>query len=327
MKKWIAIILVVIFAAYGGVSFYFSNKLFFPPLMGDEELKAEYGTISPEEVELTVEEVSFPARDNGFSGINGFDDKVNIHAWWIEAKVKSKAKAKVKGTDTPKRAFILVHGRNSNKKALIRFASLFVSKGISTLLIDLRGHGESTDNFVTFGDKERYDVMGAVDYLSTKGYGPDDKIGLLGLSMGATSSFLATMDLNIEKDGSVDVLIFDSGIPDVPASIVFNSKKAVGDAVPFLLPGALVMARLRSGANFKDGNPIAHTDDINIPILFVIHEMDELIPYDEQKNLFEEYPGPKQILEFEGLGHHRGHVEKRAEYEDAVNKFLKQFNF
>ncbi len=319
MKKWIAIIIVVIFAAYGGVSFYFSNKLLLPPLMGDEELKAEYGPITPEDVELTIEEVSFPARANGFDGINAFDDKVIIHAWWIEAKAE--------GTNTPKRAFILVHGRNSNKKALIRFASLFVSKGISTLLIDLRGHGESTDSFVTFGDKERYDVLGAVDYLFTKGYGPDDKIGLLGLSMGATTSFLAAMDLNAEKDGSVDVLIFDSGIPDVPASIVFNSKKAVGDAAPFLLPGALVVARLRSGANFKDGNPIAHTDKINIPILFIIHEMDELIAYDEQKKLFEEYSGPKQILEFEGLGHHRGHVEKKAEYEDEVNKFLKKFGF
>ncbi|MBN1573475.1 MAG: alpha/beta hydrolase [Deltaproteobacteria bacterium] len=182
MKKWITILIVVILASYCGISYYFSSQLLYPPLMNDEEMRTEYGPISPEEASLKAEEVSFPARG---------DDKITISAWWIEEK-----------PSTPKKAFVLVHGRRSNKKTLCRFAPIFASRGISTLLIDLRGHGESTDGYTTFGDKEREDVIGAFDYLFEKGYSPDDKIGIFGISMGATTSFLAAMDLNKERPGS-----------------------------------------------------------------------------------------------------------------------------
>lgn len=311
MKKWIVIILIVIVAAYGGVSYYFSNQLLYPPLMSDEEIRAEYGPILPEEVDLLADRITFPPRGEKPDG------DMAISALWIEAK----------DTGSRKRVFVLVHGRNSNKKALIRFASIFIDKGISTLLIDLRGHGDSTKAFATFGDKEREDVMGAVDYLLKKGYTVNDNIGLFGISMGATSSFLAAMDLNREKAGTVDILVFDSGIADVPATIELNSRKAVGDAVPFLLPGALLMTRLRSGADFKDGNPISHVDDIDIPILFIMHGKDELVPYDDQVKLFERYKGPKEELTFEELGHHRGHAEKGAEYESSIYKFLRKYDF
>ncbi|MBN1573476.1 MAG: alpha/beta hydrolase [Deltaproteobacteria bacterium] len=308
MRNWILVVIVVVLAVYGGVSYYFSSKLLYPHLANDEELKAEYGPISPDEVDLAVEDVQFQARG---------DDEITISAWWIETKRAS----------YQKKAFILVHGANSNKKALTRYAPFFVSRGISALLIDLRGHGESSKGYNTFGDKERNDVMGAVDFLSEKGYAPEDDIGLFGLSMGATASYLAAMDLNKKKAGTVDILIFDSGIADVPSSIEFNSRKAVGGAVTFLLPGALITAWSRSCADYKDGSPIAHLDDIDIPILFVMHDMDEIVPYDEQVELYEGYKGPKEELKFEGLGHHRGHVEKKVEYEEAVDKFLKKYNF
>lgn len=122
-------------------------------------------------------------------------------------------------------------------------------------------------------------------------------------------------------------MILDSMMPDVPASIELNSRRAVGKATPFLLPGALITARLRSGADYEDGNPIAHIDDIYIPILFIMHDMDEQIPYDEQMNLYERYEGPKEELTFTGLKHHRSHAEKGAEYDEAIRKFIEKYGF
>ena len=302
MKKYIVpliVVVLVIAVAYVGVSCYFSSKLLFPPLLSDEELKAEYGPISPGEVGLEAETVSFPSRDPA----------ITISGWWIEAPRAD-------------RAFILIHGRNSNKKAMVDYAPFFVERGISVLLIDLRGHGDSTPAYATFGDKERNDVLGALDFLSEKGFGPDKKIGFLGLSMGATAAYLAAMDADRADPSAVDILVFDSGIADVPGSIRTNSKKAVGGATSFLLPGALCITTARSGAHFNDANPIAHAADLTIPVLFIMHTEDETVPFDDQNRLFSAYGGPKDSLVFEGLGHHRGFREKRSEYERSLKAFL-----
>jgi dipeptidyl aminopeptidase/acylaminoacyl peptidase len=307
MKKLILPLVVaalIIAGAYIGISYYFSSKLLFPPLLTDEELKAEYGPIIPAEVGLEAENVAFPSRDGG----------TTLSGWWIE----------VPGSDS---VFILVHGRNSNKKAMVDYAPFFIGRGISVLLLDLRGHGESDPAYATFGDKERYDVLGALDFLSERGIGPDKSIGCLGLSMGATAAYLAAMDADALDPSSVDILVFDSGIADVPGSIRTNSEKAIGRATPLLLPGALLVTSARSGADFTAANPITHAADLSIPILFVMHTKDDTVPFDDQKRLFDAYGGPKDSLIFEGLGHHRGFREKRAEYERALGTFLAAHGF
>ncbi len=307
MKKIILPLVIAalgIGAAYAGISYYFSNKLLFPPLLTDEELKAEYGPIIPAEVGLEAETVAFPSRDGG----------VTLSGWWIVAPDSNDA-------------FILVHGRNSNKKAMVDYAPFFVGSGISVLLLDLRGHGESTTAYATFGDKERYDVLGALDFLRERGIGPDKKVGCLGLSMGATAAYLAAMDADAQDPSSIDILVFDSGISDVPAGIRANSEKVVGGATPFLLPGALFLTMIRSGADFTAANPMAHVADLSIPVLFVMHTKDETVPFEDQKRLFEAYAGPKDSLVFEGLGHHRGFREKRAEYERALRTFFAAHGF
>lgn len=302
MKKIVLpllIVALVIAGAYASVSYYFSNKLLFPPLLSDEQMKAEYGPILPSEVGLEAESVSFPSRQGD----------ITLAGWWIA----------VPDSD---RAFILIHGRNSNRKAMVDYAPFFIDHGISVLLLDLRGHGGSTRAYATFGDNERYDVLGALDFLAEKGFGPDEKIGCLALSMGATAAYLAAIDADKIDPSSIDIMIFDSGIADVPGSIRVNSEKVVGGATPFLLPGALCLTRMRSGADFTAANPIAHADDLSIPILFVMHTADETVPFDDQNRLFTAYGGPKQSLIFEGLGHHRGFREKRAQYEQTLRRFL-----
>jgi uncharacterized protein len=297
-------IVLVIVGAYAGISYYFSDQLLFPHLLTDEELKAEYGPISLTEMGLEAETVTFPSRDGD----------TTLSGWWIAVPNSDKA-------------FILVHGRGTSKKAMVGYAPLFIDRGISVLMMDLRGHGQSTPAYATFGDKERNDVLGAMDFLAQRGIGPEKKVGCFALSMGATAAYLAAMEDGKTAPSSLDLLVFDSGIADVPNSIRVNSEKVVGAATPFLLPGALMAARLRSGADFDEGNPIAHTATVSIPILFIMCTADEAVPFDDQKRLFEAYGGPKESVIFEGLGHHRGFREMRSEYVRALGAFLTAHTF
>ena len=85
------------------------------------------------------------------------------------------------------RAVILVHGRNASRTDLFLGGGLKLAKalhdvGLSVMMIDLRGHGQSSDGRFTYGLKERKDVIGAVDWLIGKGYQPG-KIGTMGISL------------------------------------------------------------------------------------------------------------------------------------------------
>jgi dipeptidyl aminopeptidase/acylaminoacyl peptidase len=306
MKKWwiLLCVLAVLVLVYGGISWYFSNQLLYPPLMNEDALVAEYDFLNPGDVGLEAEEVTVVSAD---------ENALSLSGWWIDA-----------GGDA---AFILVHGRNSNRKALVRYAPIFVDRGISVLLLDLRGHGDSDFGYATFGDRERYDVMGAAAWLADAGYDSTAHVGIMGISMGGAASILAAMELTADDPDAVDALIFDSVLADVPASIVFNSEKAVGGAAPILLPGALFVTKLRSGADFEAGNPMAHAADMTVPALFIMHTADDMVPVEDQQRLFETYGGPKEEITFEGLGHHRGHQEKKVEYETAVDEFLTETGF
>ena len=63
--------------------------------------------------------------------------------------------------------------------------------GHNLLLIDQRAHGKSQGSTITFGIKERYDVLTWVDYALER-FGKDTKILLYGISMGASTVLMAS---------------------------------------------------------------------------------------------------------------------------------------
>jgi alpha-beta hydrolase superfamily lysophospholipase len=58
------------------------------------------------------------------------------------------------------------------KGSTVALARQLGEHGLSVLMIDLRGHGASTRARLTYGVREREDVLGAVDYLLDRGYAP-----------------------------------------------------------------------------------------------------------------------------------------------------------
>ena len=65
---------------------------------------------------------------------------------------------------------------------MVRRAEFLRQAGYSTLLIDFQGTGESEGKAITFGWRERFDVLAAVNYL--KAQSPNQRIGVIGVSPG-----------------------------------------------------------------------------------------------------------------------------------------------
>lgn len=106
-----------------------------------------------------------------------------LHAWY------SKTDSIAKGT------VILFHGVTTNKGRVLPEAEEFRTTGYNVMLVDFRGHGNSSGNATSLGVREAQDVKLAYEHVSRNAGGD---IILWGSSMGAVSITKAIADYNLK---------------------------------------------------------------------------------------------------------------------------------
>jgi uncharacterized protein len=162
----IAAFILVVIAMLGsfGMSFYVGWNLTHP--------KRTPITLTPEKYHLAYQKVVFPSRV----------DHLHIDGWFIPAD---------KPTD---KIVIEAHGyrqNRSNDEPALPSALALHQAGFAVLMFDFRDSGVSEGQQVSVGLFEERDLLGAIDYAKSKGF---HHIGLLGFSMGASTSLLAAAD-------------------------------------------------------------------------------------------------------------------------------------
>lgn len=83
---------------------------------------------------------------------------------------------------------ILLHGLGGSNVNMFLHAEVLVQAGYGVFLIDLRAHGSSDGDTSTYGLREAEDVLGAMEYLLTRVDVNGQKIGALGISLGAQAA-------------------------------------------------------------------------------------------------------------------------------------------
>jgi len=125
-------------------------------------------------------------------------DGIVIRGWYIPSQNEA--------------AVILLHSIASNRLGTKDLAIMFASHGYGVLMIDLRAHGESGGDILTYGGDEFLDVSAGVDHLQARPEVAPDKIGTMGLSLGASTGILsAAQD---ERLAAV--------VADAPGAVVFK---------------------------------------------------------------------------------------------------------
>lgn len=84
-------------------------------------------------------------------------------------------------------AIVFVHGLWNNRAAFLAEAEELARHGHGVLLYDSRASGESEGRLATFGDRERLDIKGALDFLGTRADVNPGKVGLFGCSVGGSA--------------------------------------------------------------------------------------------------------------------------------------------
>jgi uncharacterized protein len=142
----------------------------------------------PESYQLAYQTVEFKSRADG----------TLLRGWLIA------------GNPDRERIVIFAHGYRDNRSdidAVLPTAKALHNKGIASLLFDFRNSGESDGTFTSVGEYEKGDLLAAIDYAKQLGY---KQIGLIGYSMGASTSILAAAE---SKD--VKAVIADSPFADL----------------------------------------------------------------------------------------------------------------
>jgi pimeloyl-ACP methyl ester carboxylesterase len=114
---------------------------------------------TPATFDMEFEEVHFQARDG-----------LKLFGYFLKG--------------TRPEALILAHGLGGGGVTLCQHGKVLQSAGYNVLLYDARGHGKSEGDTID-GVHEVSDVLGAVDYLRSRPEIAADRIGVLGISLGA----------------------------------------------------------------------------------------------------------------------------------------------
>lgn len=216
-------------------------------------------------------------------------DKVRIHGWFTPGPNHGAASD---------RAVLFFHGNGGNISHRLSTLAIIHDLGLSCLIIDYRGYGQSQGNP---GEKGTYlDAEAAWEYLlQEQGYAPEQVI-VWGRSLGgAIAGWLAT-----EKTPAG--LILESSftsIPDMGAKLY-----------PFL------PVRLLSRIKYDTASRLPL---LKCPVLVIHSPQDQVIPFEQGRELFRVAPEPKIFLEMTG-GHNDGFMLSEN-YITGLEAWLEQF--
>jgi dipeptidyl aminopeptidase/acylaminoacyl peptidase len=182
------------------------------------------------------------------------------------------------------------------------------------LLYDARAGGESTGDSITFGYRERRDLIAAVNLLKDRGH---TDIACLGVSQGGATILFAADDL---KD--VKCVICESVYDEMRHAVDRRMRHYTGIPGSF---GACLMvpfAEQRLGLTIDVVKPVEHIGKLPCPVFVISGENDDRTSPEDTQRLFDAAREPKELwmlseARHEDLFHFAG-------YEQKVQSFLKR---
>lgn len=257
-------------------------------------------TASAGSIGVSWEDVSFASRV----------DRITLRGWLFHAPRRDG------------RSAIILHGFTANRTdqgfdepAMTR---AFIGKGYDTLIFDFRSFGLSDGKGFTIGWKEGRDVLGAYDYMRSRGYDPH-RMAILGVSMGAESMLGAA-----EQLGDVAALVADSAYANLRPILDLDITRYSG--LPgFFNPGIIVAGQLFYGLN-PDFRPIDHVRAVpQRAFLFLVGAADTFIPSANSYELKAASTNlATRLVVFEGSQHAKEFQDHTTLYLSTVFDFIDQ---
>jgi fermentation-respiration switch protein FrsA (DUF1100 family) len=247
----------------------------------------------PADAGFLPEEVSFQASDS-----------VGLKGWFLpQARSTS--------------AVVLLHGIHANRDQVLDRALWLHGLGYNVLLYDARGDGESARVHPSFGYGETKDLLGALDWLQSRGM---KGIACIGTSQGAATILLASGELPL----AVRAVVPEASYSTLRTTTDDHFRERTG--LPSAYFGALVvpMAEWRLGFNMDDVSPLREIAKLKIPVYLIGGASDVLAPPAGVRALYEAAPCEKNLWMVPGAGHIDFFSYANKDYEQRIGDFLEK---
>lgn len=253
-----------------------------------DETPADYG--------MTYEEVTLLTADG-----------LHLAAWYIPSQNGA--------------AIIVQHGYKSNRGEALGVAEILARHGYGVMLIDLRGHGDSEGDLISFGALELQDEEAGYQYLLTRPEVDPERIGILGNSMG----------------GSV-VINYAAQNPQIKAVVAHSAFSSLQDTVvtgirtfanlpPFpFAPMIQFFAEQEAGIKAEAIAAKEVIGSISPRPVFILHGGgDTVVGPDAGQILFDAAGEPKEFWYHPTYGHVPFFQEEPEEFERRIIAFFDQY--
>jgi fermentation-respiration switch protein FrsA (DUF1100 family) len=142
-------------------------------------------------------------------------------------------------------------------------------------------------------------------------FGPDAKIILCGISMGAATVMMAAGE---ELPENVIGVLADCGYTSNEDIIKKVIRQDVKLPPNISYPFVKLAARLWGGFDLDETSPIEAMKNCQRPIIFIHGEADDFVPCDMSIRNYEACTAPKTILTVPGAGHGLAYLMGRDDY-------------
>jgi pimeloyl-ACP methyl ester carboxylesterase len=188
-------------------------------------------------------------------------------------------------------AAVLCHGLGYSHDQYLPLAAKLHEAGFAVLMLDLRGQGESPPSAVTFGLRERFDVVAAINHLRSLQSVDANKICLVGYGMGAAAVLNAAA-----LDQSVAAVVVDGVWPSFSQ---WSEHAFDQPGVPESFVGPMFATTfdvmLREHTNQLDLEPLVRALG-HQPLLFVARDTAGQAPVKDIFTLASATTGPHRVI-------------------------------
>lgn len=164
-------------------------------------------------------------------------------------------------------------------------------RGYSLLMVDQRALGESEGRSITFGIKERQDCLTWVNEVIRR-FGPDIKILLAGVSMGAATVLMAA---ELPLPENVRGIWADCGF-DTPEGILRETIRQRRMPEKIVYPLVRCSGRLLAGIQVDGVSAVESLRHAKVPVLLIHGEEDEIVPLSHAYALRDACASPVTLL-------------------------------